>query len=647
MKKRYISFMNQILIFCSLIVVLPFTIIIFFYTLETLKKADKDYQDILKKANIQVETGVSAIISNAERLSYLHIVNDSFSELLRHKHDVYDWDFLKDNKVVVNIVRDAVLLNPDIYNVVIINSAGNVYDSNFNYYYWKNMYQDLPMWGEMAKNSPEKRFIDIRYSSENVPEALMLVKPMEDIERGKTLGIIGITISFKAIREILTNIVLDGEQLIVYNKSGVPVYSCSGKNVEKQEDSQGKIWKCLNIAEMEEDSAVKTFAIGKDTYIGGIQKLNQLGWTVVTYTDRSYVRKPYTQNIRVFFIIAVLITVFDLGLAYLFIRRLNFSIHGLCQAMEKSGENGIPETLFLEKREFKTEIDMLIHSYNNVICRLKKSMEQSVELQMNEQRMEFRMLQAQINPHFLYNTFNLISSIAGMNGIDSICKITVSISEMFRYSIQENLIVQLQDELREINNYVTIQTIRFKDRLYADFDVEEEVLKVPIPIFLLQPLVENAIIHGLEPKAESGYINIVAYMEDDFVEILIRDNGVGIPQDKLCQIIQSLEKEQIESISMQGHSSIGIKNVNQRIKAYYGAEYGLHLESRVNVGTTISIRLPKNLTKKIRIEYKKITYMTNNKGHIFLKKEIDLWRRFLGTAAIGLVYGGGSAEPPL
>ena len=622
MKKRYISFMNLILIFCSLIVVLPFTIIIFFYTLETLKKADKDYQDILKKANIQVETGVSAIISNAERLSYLHIVNDSFSELLRHKHDVYDWDFLKDNKVVVNIVRDAVLLNPDIYNVVIINSAGNVYDSNFNYYYWKNMYQDLPMWGEMAKNSPEKRFIDIRYSSENVPEALMLVKPMEDIERGKTLGIIGITISFKAIREILTNIVLDGEQLIVYNKSGVPVYSCSGKNVEKQEDSQGKIWKCLNIAEMEEDSAVKTFAIGKDTYIGGIQKLNQLGWTVVTYTDRSYVRKPYTQNIRVFFIIAVLITVFDLGLAYLFIRRLNFSIHGLCQAMEKSGENGIPETLFLEKREFKTEIDMLIHSYNNVICRLKKSMEQSVELQMNEQRMEFRMLQAQINPHFLYNTFNLISSIAGMNGIDSICKITVSISEMFRYSIQENLIVQLQDELREINNYVTIQTIRFKDRLYADFDVEEEVLKVPIPIFLLQPLVENAIIHGLEPKAESGYINIVAYMEDDFVEILIRDNGVGIPQDKLCQIIQSLEKEQIESISMQGHSSIGIKNVNQRIKAYYGAEYGLHLESRVNVGTTISIRLPKNLTKKIRIEYKKITYMTNNKGHIFLKKEI-------------------------
>ena len=96
---------------------------------------------------------------------------------------------------------------------------------------------------------------------------------------------------------------------------------------------------------------------------------------------------------------------------------------------------------------------MLIHSYNNVIRRLKDSMERSLELQMNEQRMEFRMLQAQINPHFLYNTFNLISSIAGIQGVDSICKITGCISDMFRYSIQESLIVNLKDELREVNNY--------------------------------------------------------------------------------------------------------------------------------------------------------------------------------------------------
>ena len=587
MKKRYISFMNQILIFCSLIVVLPFTIIIFFYTLETLKKADKNYQDILKKANIQVETGVSAIISNAERFSYLHIVNDSFSELLRHKHDVYDWDFLKDNKVVVNIVRDAVLLNPDIYNVVIINSAGNVYDSNFNYYYWKNMYQDLPMWGEMAKNSPEKRFIDIRYSSENVPEALMLVKPMEDIERGKTLGIIGITISFKAIREILTNIVLDGEQLIVYNKSGVPVYSCSGKNVEKQEDSQGKIWKCLNIAEMEEDSAVKTFAIGKDTYIGGIQKLNQLGWTVVTYTDRSYVRKPYTQNIRVFFIIAVLITVFDLGLAYLFIRRLNFSIHGLCQAMEKSGENGIPETLFLEKREFKTEIDMLIHSYNNVICRLKKSMEQSVELQMNEQRMEFRMLQAQINPHFLYNTLDsIVWMIEGERYEDAVFMIT-QLASLFRISLSRGkTVISVEDELKHARNYMNIQKVRYKNIFEVRFDIDPEILQCCTVKLVVQPLLENAIYYGVECMDGDGEIDVNGYRREDDIYIEVRDNGLGIPEDEVEQLLKENNR-----VHKRG-SGVGLLNVHNRIRLRFGEEYGLEIESEPDEGTTVRIHLP-------------------------------------------------------
>ena len=218
---------------------------------------------------------------------------------------------------------------------------------------------------------------------------------------------------------------------------------------------------------------------------------------------------------------------------------------------------------------------------------------------MNEQRMEFRMLQAQINPHFLYNTFNLISSIAGMQGVDSICKITGCISDMFRYSIQESLIVKLKDELREVDNYVTIQTIRFKDRLYADFDIENETLDTPVPIFLLQPLVENAIIHGLEPKEGIGYISIIAYMVEDEVELIVRDNGVGISSVKMKELLKSMNKDQIEPISTEGHSSIGIKNVNQRIKAYYGEEYGIKLESNLNTGTSVRIRIPKNITKTI------------------------------------------------
>ena len=386
---------------------------------------------------------------------------------------------------------------------------------------------------------------------------------------------------------------------MVYNEAGTPVYTYSSSDIQDKEAVINDIWKELQSDNTDQSSAVKDFTINRVSYIGGVQKLEQLGWTVVNYTNRSYIRNIYYQNIRMFMIITVLVIVFDLLIAFIFIRRLNISVHGLCQAMENSGEKGILESIHPERTEFKTEIDMLIHSYNNVIRRLKDSMERSLELQMNEQRMEFRMLQAQINPHFLYNTFNLISSIAGIQGVDSICKITGCISDMFRYSIQESLIVNLKDELREVNNYVTIQTIRFKDRLYADFDIEEETLETPVPIFLLQPLVENAIIHGLEPKEGIGYISVVAYMADDEVELIVKDNGVGISPVKMKELLKAMEKEQIEPISTEGHSSIGIKNVNQRIKAYYGDAYGIRLESRQNSGTSVVIRIPKNITKRI------------------------------------------------
>lgn len=599
MKRRYISFMTQISLICVGIVLLPFIGIMAFFAVDMSQKIDEEYRTVLEKANIQIDTGISSIFSDVERLSYLHVVNDSLSEALRHKHEVYDRSFLDDNKVVTNIVRDAVLLNPNIYSVVIINNAGNAYDNSFNSYYWKNMYSDLPIWGELAKSLPGRRFINIQYRSSNEPEALMLVKPLEDIERGKTLGTIGITISFRSIRNVLNNAVQNHGNLVVYNEDGTPVYTYSSSDVQDKEVVINDIWKELQSDNTDQSSAVKDFTINRVSYIGGVQKLEQLGWTVVNYTNRSYIRSIYYQNIRMFMIITVLVIVFDLLIAFIFIRRLNISVHGLCQAMENSGEKGILESIHPERTEFKTEIDMLIHSYNNVIRRLKDSMERSLELQMNEQRMEFRMLQAQINPHFLYNTFNLISSIAGIQGVDSICKITGCISDMFRYSIQESLIVNLKDELREVNNYVTIQTIRFKDRLYADFDIEEETLETPVPIFLLQPLVENAIIHGLEPKEGIGYISVVAYMADDEVELIVKDNGVGISPVKMKELLKAMEKEQIEPISTEGHSSIGIKNVNQRIKAYYGDAYGIRLESRQNSGTSVVIRIPKNIIKRI------------------------------------------------
>lgn len=601
MRHRYISFLTQISLICAGIVVLPFIGITLFFALNMSQKADEEYRTVLEKSNTAMEAGISSVLLEVERMSYLHVVNDRLAESLRHRHEVYDKSFLEDNRVVTDIIREAVLLNPNIFSVVMMNDAGNIYDNNVGGYYWRNLYQDLSKFGETAENMPGRRYVQIQYQENNQPEAVLVVKPMVDIERNEKLGTIGIIVGFRTIREVLNNGVQNHGCLIVYNESGDPVYSHASPGTRREEsETASKIWKQLSLfnpKKRDQKSYVKDFSIGKHTYIAGVQCLDQMGWIVVNYTNRNSVRALYHQNLFLFVAIAGLMVVFDLVVASIFVRRLNRSVHGLCQAMENSGGQGIPETLYPERTEFKTEIDMLIHSYNNVISRLKQSMERAFELQMNEQRMEFRMLQAQINPHFLYNAFNLISSIAGMNGVDSICKITGCISEMFRYSIQENLVVKLKDELREVNNYMTIQTIRFKDHLYADFDVDEETLETPVPVFLLQPLVENAIIHGLEPKEEVGVISIIAYMLDEEVELIVRDNGVGISPEELSKLQKSMKGDRIEPISTHGHASIGIKNVNQRIKAYYGENYGLRIESTPLKGTSIHIRIPQNITK--------------------------------------------------
>lgn len=600
MKRRYISFMTQISLICVGIVLLPFIGIMAFFAFDMDKKADEEYRMLLERGNAAVESGISSIFLEVERLSYLNVVNDNLSESLRRRHEVYDWSFLEDNRIVTNIIREAVLLNPNIYSVVMINQAGNVYDNNFNSYYWRDLYNELPAWGELSKSLPGKRFIRIQYGENGSPEALLMVKSMVDIERSEELGTIGIIVSFRSIRSVLNHAVQNHGNLIVYNEEGIPVYMCAGPEAENTALCQaGEIWMELSRREEggEKNSYVTDFTVNRASYIGGVQHLESLGWTVVSYTQKKHVRMLYHRNFTAFFVIAFLMILFDLLVAFIFIRRLNRSVHGLCQAMENSGEKEIPETIAPKGTGFKTEIDMLIHSYNHVVRRLRDSMERSLQLQMNEQRMEFRMLQAQINPHFLYNTFNLVSSIAGMHGVDSICRIIGCISEMFRYSIQEELIVSLGDELREVNNYMTIQTIRFRDRIYADFDVEAETLETPVPIFLLQPLVENAIIHGLEPKDGKGCISIIAYRMEEEVQLIIRDNGVGISERKLSELAKAMEGEEIEPIVTKGRSSIGITNVNQRIRAYYGEGYGLRVESREGAGTSVYIKIPRNIVR--------------------------------------------------
>ncbi len=210
---------------------------------------------------------------------------------------------------------------------------------------------------------------------------------------------------------------------------------------------------------------------------------------------------------------------------------------------------------------------------------------------------EFDALQSQINPHFLYNTLDAIRGQALIDKVPLIADMTEALAVLFRYSIsQKGSMVSLRDEMRNVDKYLMIQQFRFYNKFHIVKELEDETLyDCMVPKLILQPLVENAIYHGLETKKEGGEIRIHIYSTQNRLVIRICDNGLGIPAIRLKEINEalsySLDREILENQSIR-HTGIALVNVNQRIKLLMGNSFGIFLYSTPNYGTDVEVLLP-------------------------------------------------------
>lgn len=220
-------------------------------------------------------------------------------------------------------------------------------------------------------------------------------------------------------------------------------------------------------------------------------------------------------------------------------------------------------------------------------------------IRLSTKQAEFLALQNQINPHFLYNTLEAIRGDALCAGMENIADITEALSTFFRYTITETgNLVTLENELDNAESYFKIQQYRFGEKLKIEVNLpknEFDVLGIQFPKLTLQPLIENAVFHGLEKKAEGGTIKINVETTEDKVLVSIQDNGVGISEEKLGELNYILDHVSVNLISddKMKLGSIAIYNVCRRIKLLFGEEYGIHIYSMVDVGTDVRIKLPR------------------------------------------------------
>lgn len=222
-------------------------------------------------------------------------------------------------------------------------------------------------------------------------------------------------------------------------------------------------------------------------------------------------------------------------------------------------------------------------------------------------------LQNQINPHFLYNTLETIRSEAIMNGAVNAGTMAEALATFFRYTISNlDYLVQIEDELENIQNYFTIQHYRFGNKIGIQITYDEEdknILRLYIPKLIMQPVVENAIYHGIEQKLGAGQVTISISYTKQNLDIMISDDGIGIKDTELSEINNRLwtDSENYRYEKSEKSGGIAIRNVNQRIKLLFGEEYGIWLNSIYGIGTDVHIKLPVVLTpddleKKLRID---------------------------------------------
>ena len=216
--------------------------------------------------------------------------------------------------------------------------------------------------------------------------------------------------------------------------------------------------------------------------------------------------------------------------------------------------------------------------------------------QITRKEAELKALQSQINPHFLFNTLESINWMARLNNVPEISDTVTDLSTLLEASIgRDDRLIPIEEEFMYIDKYISLLKRRFEDKITLKKEIDPQVLYIKIPRLLIQPLIENAVYHGVENSREKGVIMLNARIQEDLLVLEVIDNGNGISKEDLIKLNKSLEMDNdtyFKSLREKKNKSIGIDNVNRRIKLFYGEKYGIKIESSVNIFTKVTVSLP-------------------------------------------------------
>ncbi len=283
----------------------------------------------------------------------------------------------------------------------------------------------------------------------------------------------------------------------------------------------------------------------------------------------------------------------------LFIRSSFDQLHRDLNLMDAIIAHGFQEKIPETRTD---EIGMIAHRYNILLEKISSLISENVRRQTAQTQAQLRALQYQINPHFIYNTLNIFSGYAAQSGQGALAESIASFGQLLRYTIKnDGVYATMETELRNAVSLINVYNIRYFDRLHLSIDVPQELKEFSIIKFLLQPILENAILHGLLRPDTSLHIHLAAWQDEAFVSIEISDDGEGMSPQRLEWVKEYMEDPAENDQPVSARSTfIGLKNIYKRLKLFYGDQASLSILSREHHGTTVTILIPINPDQKGR-----------------------------------------------
>lgn len=523
-------------------------------------------------------------------------VNLNLDSYLRNMMKISDTIYFraikKTDMSVENIEKEMDLIyeaNKDnLISITLFSEYGEIIDSYPLQELKSNIDPRVNDWFQNAKNRKE----NLHFSTPHVQNlfydpnykytwVVSLSRAVEITKSGKTSsGVLLVDMNFSGIEQICKNVevskngyvyLIDRDGEIIYHPRQQLIYSNliteNNKEAAKYEDGN-------HIEKFEGNKRLVT-----------VKTVGYTGWKLVAISPMSDVTAGY-HEFRTFAFFIMIFAIFTLISINMFLSsRIANPIKDLEKAV-KEFENGVVNLNISESGSY--EIQHLTKAIKAMVNQMNSLMKNIMIEQESKRKSELNALQAQINPHFLYNTLDSIIWMIENENYDGAIVMVTALARFFRISLSKGKnVITVKDELEHARNYLTIQNIRYKNKFSYSIEADEDTLSLTSIKLIVQPLIENAIYHGMEYMSGDGDILVKSYKKGEELYIDIIDNGLGMPQE----VADKLLTEKVNNVQRKG-SGIGLKNVHERINLYFGKDYGLEIYSEPDEGTTIRIHMP-------------------------------------------------------